>query len=127
MSNIKVAFEKELKTRLAQKAKPNQPEDALLIKALKFFDLNNSGTICRDEFAKALDRLGVNSYSSEVSFVISMTLRFPCSNFLNCSQFMTLIKVVSSITRNLLLYCLEHPEVQRNSINYFFSHFLNRI
>jgi len=66
MSNIKTTFEKELRTRLAQKAKPNQPEDALLIKAMKFFDLNNSGTVSKDEFSKALDRLGVNSYNEQV-------------------------------------------------------------
>lgn len=65
MSNIKTTFEKELRTRLAQKAKPNQPEDALLIKAMKFFDLNNSGTVSKDEFSKALDRLGVNSYNEQ--------------------------------------------------------------
>jgi Ca2+-binding EF-hand superfamily protein len=68
MSNLKATFEKELKTRLAQKAKPNQPEDVLLIKGMKYFDLNNSGTVSRDEFGKALQRLGINSYDeSQIS------------------------------------------------------------
>ena len=66
MSNLQATFEKELKTRLAQKAKPNQPEDVLLIKGMKYFDLNNSGTISRDEFANALQRLGINSYDKSV-------------------------------------------------------------
>lgn len=66
MSNLKATFEKELKTRLAQKAKPNQPEDVLLIKGMKYFDLNNSGTVSRDEFGKALQRLGINSYEESV-------------------------------------------------------------
>lgn len=66
MENLRNAFERELRTKLTQKASPKIPEDAVLLRNFKFFDLNNKGRVTRDEFAKALNKIGVSSFEPEV-------------------------------------------------------------
>ena len=53
------SFEKTLKTKLAQKASGNANEETVLLKAFKYFDLNNNGTVEPDEFAKAVEKIGI--------------------------------------------------------------------
>lgn len=64
-------FERELKAKLSQKATVHNTEENTLLKAFKYFDLDNNGTIlydlliivigtCElDEFQKALEKIGV--------------------------------------------------------------------
>ena len=47
-------FEKELKNKLALKSDGKQSEESLIIKAFKYFDLDNSGECSPDEVAKAV-------------------------------------------------------------------------
>jgi Ca2+-binding EF-hand superfamily protein len=59
MENLRTSFERELKTKLAQKSSGNQNEEAVLMRAFKYFDLNNNGTVEPDEFAKAIEKIGI--------------------------------------------------------------------
>jgi len=59
MSSLKASFEKELKNKLSQKASGVQSEEQVLLKAFKYFDLNNNGTVEPEEFAKAIEKIGI--------------------------------------------------------------------
>lgn len=39
------SFEKQLKSKLAQKSSGVQSEEAVLLKSFKYFDLDNSGNV----------------------------------------------------------------------------------
>ena len=66
MDNIRSAFERELKLKLSQKATPKIAEDVVLLRNFKYFDLNNNGRVVKNEFAKALTKIGVSSFEPEV-------------------------------------------------------------
>ena len=42
-------------------------EEAVLLKAFKYFDLNNNGTVEPDEFAKAVEKIGIMIPTKQVS------------------------------------------------------------
>src|SRR5258708_2443906 len=56
-------FEKELKEKLALKSTGKQSEESLILKAFKYFDLDNSGECNQDEFIKAVTKLGITGLS----------------------------------------------------------------
>ena len=74
MADLKFRFEKELKFKLSQKSKANQTEEALLNKTFRYFDLNDSGTVSRNEFIKAFQKSGVTSFEDHVHFLPSSLL-----------------------------------------------------
>ena len=43
MQNIRANFEKELLTRLAQRATTGKTEESILLRSFKYFDLDNDG------------------------------------------------------------------------------------
>jgi len=59
MDHLKNSFERELKNKLAEKTKGAQSEESVLKKAFKYFDLNDNGTVEPDEFAKAIEKIGI--------------------------------------------------------------------
>jgi len=59
MESLKASFEKELIKKLSQKASGHQSEEQVLVRSFKYFDLNNNGTIEPDEFAKAIEKIGI--------------------------------------------------------------------
>ena len=61
------SFEKELKNKLSQKASGVQSEEQVLLKAFKYFDLNNNGTVEPEEFAKAIEKIGIMIPTRQVS------------------------------------------------------------
>jgi hypothetical protein len=63
-----VSFEKELLKKLSQKASGVQSEEAVLMKCFKYFDLNNNGTVEPEEFAKAIEKIGIMIPTRQVSF-----------------------------------------------------------
>ena len=63
------SFEKTLKQKLAQKATGNANEETVLLKAFKYFDLNNNGTVEPDEFAKAVEKIGIMIPTRQVSLL----------------------------------------------------------
>lgn len=66
------SFEKTLKQKLAQKSSGNANEETVLLKSFKYFDLNNNGTVEPDEFAKAIEKIGIMIPTRQVS--LSQTL-----------------------------------------------------
>lgn len=61
MSDIRSDFERELKFKIGQKGKASQTDETTLIRAFRYFDLDNSGTVSQDEFCKAVQKIGVTS------------------------------------------------------------------
>lgn len=53
------SFERELKNKLAQKSSGSQSEETVLMKSFKYFDLNSNGTVEPEEFAKAIEKIGI--------------------------------------------------------------------
>ena len=58
-SEFKALLEKQLKEKIRQKANDKTSEEAYLIKAIKFFDLYNTGTVTYAQFFQALERIGL--------------------------------------------------------------------
>lgn len=44
-----------------------QSEEAVLMKCFKYFDLNNNGTVEPEEFAKAIEKIGIMIPTRQVS------------------------------------------------------------
>ena len=61
------SFEKTLKQKLAAKSSGATNEETVLLKAFKYFDLNNNGTVEPDEFAKAVEKIGIMIPTRQVS------------------------------------------------------------
>jgi hypothetical protein len=61
-------FEKELKQKLAQKATSRLSEETILMKNFKYFDLDNSGAVSREEFSKAIEKAGIQFLNKNVFF-----------------------------------------------------------
>jgi len=53
------SFERELKNKLSEKTRGAQSEAQVLMKAFKYFDLNDNGVVEPDEFAKAIEKIGI--------------------------------------------------------------------
>lgn len=56
-------FVKELKNKLGQKAYGSLTEESVLLKAFKYFDLDNSGTCSKDEFLRTMFKIGITGFS----------------------------------------------------------------
>jgi len=65
MKTIKSAFEKEIRNKLSLKSSGKQSEEAILIKSFKYFDLDNSGECEKDEWLKALQKLGITGFNDQ--------------------------------------------------------------
>lgn len=61
------SFERELKNKLAEKTRGAQSEEAVLSKSFKYFDLNDNGVVEPDEFAKAIEKIGIQIPTRGVS------------------------------------------------------------
>jgi Ca2+-binding EF-hand superfamily protein len=59
-----------LKNKLAQKTQGAQSEESVLKKAFKYFDLNDNGTVEPDEFAKAIEKIGIQIPTKKVSAAV---------------------------------------------------------
>ena len=58
-----------MKNKLAQKSSGTQSEETVLLKSFKYFDLNNNGTVEPEEFAKAIEKIGIMIPTKQVSTV----------------------------------------------------------
>ena len=63
MSSMKQLFEKELKNKLSLKSSGHTTEETVLLKAFKYFDLDNSGRCSQKEFLKAITKIGITGFS----------------------------------------------------------------
>jgi Ca2+-binding EF-hand superfamily protein len=59
MASFRRKFENELRAKLQQKATPRLGEETILLKAFRFFDLDNSNTVNCEEFVKAIEKIGI--------------------------------------------------------------------
>jgi calcyphosin len=59
MSSFKETFEKTLKEKLEQKATLYASEETVLIKYFKYFDLDNSNSVSKTEWVRAVEKIGV--------------------------------------------------------------------
>ena len=58
-----------MKNKLQEKTKGAQSEETVLKKAFKYFDLNDNGTVEPDEFAKAIEKIGIQIPTQRVSVI----------------------------------------------------------
>jgi len=63
MKTMKAAFEKEIRNKLALKSNGKTGDEVILLKAFKYFDLDNSGECDKDEFLKALNKIGITGFN----------------------------------------------------------------
>ena len=61
----RLEFIKELKNKLLQRTYGNVPEETVLLKAFKYFDLDNSGQCSKKEFLHTILKIGVTSFSEQ--------------------------------------------------------------
>jgi len=59
MARIRANFENELRQKLSQKSTAYVSEETLLLRAFKYFDLDNSGAVSYQEWLKALEKIGI--------------------------------------------------------------------
>ena len=58
-------FIKELKNKLNQKCYGNTSEETVLVRAFKYFDLDNSGLSDTDTFLKTVKKIGITSFDDD--------------------------------------------------------------
>lgn len=56
--SLKQSFEQGLKEKLLQKKSSRVGDETILLKQFKFFDLNNSGVLSKNEFLRAIGGIG---------------------------------------------------------------------
>ena len=65
MDSTRNFFENELKKKLIMKASGYTTEENVLIKAFKYFDLDNSGLCNEREFIQTIQKIGITGFSEE--------------------------------------------------------------
>ena len=88
-----------MKNKLSQKASGSQSEETVLMKAFKYFDLNNNGTVEPEEFAKAIEKIGIMIPTKQVSILPYSTVLF-----LRSSNLRELAHGALSKDTNLILF-----------------------
>lgn len=66
--------------KLSQKSGGHQSDEAVLMKAFKYFDLNNNGTVEPEEFAKAVEKIGIMIPTKQVSHFSKNPVLIPSAN-----------------------------------------------
>ena len=65
MDRVREKFESELIQKLQQKSTSHTSEETVLMKAFKYFDLDNSGSVAFEEWVKAIEKIGVTVPDSQ--------------------------------------------------------------
>jgi calcyphosin len=65
MARIREKFESELLQKLQQKTNSHVSEEIVLMKAFKYFDLDNSGSVSFEEWLKAIEKIGISVIDPE--------------------------------------------------------------
>jgi calmodulin len=91
MASYQVQFENELKQKLAQKSTAHCTEETVLMRAFKYFDLDNSGTVSPDEWSKAIERLGVNTIDPSVIASLFNNFDVDGSGYLDYKEFCAIL------------------------------------
>ena len=111
MSQMKSIFEKELKNKLALKSSGHTSEETVLLKAFKYFDLDNSGQCSRDEFLKAISKIGITGFSDNNLSEIFNIYDVDNSGEINYKEFVAMLYSNNSISQ-------EKKNIYNNNNNY---------
>ena len=65
-SDFKASIEKQIREKVSNKTNNKMSDEAYLVKAIKFFDIYNSGCVTYDQFHQALERIGIYYSFEEV-------------------------------------------------------------
>ena len=77
-----------MKNKLSEKTRGAQSEEQVLLKAFKYFDLNDNGVVEPDEFAKAIEKIGIQIPTRQVSFAfIFIQTKFHSISYLLVASF----------------------------------------
>ena len=80
-----------MKNKLSEKTRGAQSEEQVLLKAFKYFDLNDNGVVEPDEFAKAIEKIGIQIPTRQVSPLFNVHSRkhtqFSCLNMAFLASF----------------------------------------
>ena len=87
MATYRQQFEEEVRAKLVQKANAHNSEETVLIKCFKYFDLDNSGTVSKSEWKKAIERIGVSSVDEQVIQTLFTTYDTDKSGDLDYKEF----------------------------------------
>ena len=68
--DFKASLEKQLREKVALKTHNKMSDEAFLVKAIKFFDIYNSGYVTYDQFHQALERIGIYYTFEEILPII---------------------------------------------------------
>lgn len=80
-------FERELKNKLTLKSDGRSSEERLINQAFKYFDLDNSGECSKDEFLKAMAKLGVTGFNENQLLEIFACYDLNSNNSLDYKEF----------------------------------------
>ena len=70
-----------MKNKLSEKTRGAQSEEQVLLKAFKYFDLNDNGVVEPDEFAKAIEKIGIQIPTRQVSTTSNVHLILKSQTF----------------------------------------------
>jgi Ca2+-binding EF-hand superfamily protein len=71
MDAFKTQLEKQLREKISQKANDKVSDEAYVIKAIKFYDIYNTGTVTYQQFHQALERIGIFYTLAELLPILS--------------------------------------------------------
>ncbi|OMJ76623.1 hypothetical protein SteCoe_23966 [Stentor coeruleus] len=91
MAAVRTQFENELRQKLSQKSTPHISEETVLIRAFKYFDLDNSEAVDFDEWKKALEKIGMVLPSPAASQELFKYYDTDGSGALDYKEFATLV------------------------------------
>ena len=112
MSQIpnKKSFEKEVKNKLISRCAGQMTEETLLLKAFKYYDLNNSGQCTPEQFMKSLIRVGINSVNEDNLTEIFSLYDTEGSGYISYRDF------ISSVF-NQTPYTAKPPQIKKKVVN----------
>ena len=94
-------FEKELKNKLSLKSSGHTSEETVLLKAFKYFDLDNSGNCSREEFLKAISKIGITGFTDKNLLDLFDVYDVDGSGELDYKEFVGSLYSNSSISRKV--------------------------
>ena len=112
MSQIpnKKSFEKEVKNKLISRCAGQMTEETLLLKAFKYYDLNNSGQCTPEQFMKSLIRVGINSVNEDNLSEIFSLYDIEGSGYISYRDF------INSVF-NQTPYTAKPPQIKKKVVN----------
>lgn len=120
--DLRRIFEFELKRKLAMRAKSSTHEMFLLMSSFRFYDINNMGTINKDQWCKAFMKIGLNGFSEkDLSFLFDVydlngTGRINYKNFTNFLYEQGSIESISVNDQNITQQNTSQNEIPETQI-----------